>query len=269
MAAEKKKNRIEQLIEEIEDYVEGCKFKFMSSTEIVVNKEELMHLILDLKRKTPEELAKLQKVLDQRDLLITDAKRQAQELIDQAAARTNEMVNQNSIMQQAYAQADQVVKDAYQSARELLTNATLEANAIKASAVEYLDGQLASFEAMFEDTMNVTQAHYEGLQAQLQHDYAQFYSTLAEYHKVVVDNRLELSGVANEEPESIPEFSENDGFAQDIQGSVGTSDISIPGTSEIPSVSPSPNTASMASGGAPQTANNPGDKNNETKIDLI
>ena len=33
-------SRIEQLIDEIEEYIEGCKPKFMSSTEIIVNKDE-------------------------------------------------------------------------------------------------------------------------------------------------------------------------------------------------------------------------------------
>ena len=34
-------SRIEQLIDEIEEYIEGCKPKFMSSTEIIVNKDEI------------------------------------------------------------------------------------------------------------------------------------------------------------------------------------------------------------------------------------
>ena len=34
-------SRIEQIIEEIEEYVDSCKFQPLSSTKIVVNKEEL------------------------------------------------------------------------------------------------------------------------------------------------------------------------------------------------------------------------------------
>ena len=37
-------SRIEQLIDEIEEYIEGCKPKFMSSTEIIVNKDEIDEL---------------------------------------------------------------------------------------------------------------------------------------------------------------------------------------------------------------------------------
>ena len=38
-------SRIEQIIEEIEEYVESCKYQPLSTTKIVVNKEELEKLI--------------------------------------------------------------------------------------------------------------------------------------------------------------------------------------------------------------------------------
>lgn len=34
-------SRIEQLIDELEEYIESCKPKFMSNSEIIVNKEEI------------------------------------------------------------------------------------------------------------------------------------------------------------------------------------------------------------------------------------
>ena len=38
-------SRIEQIIEEIEEYIDGCKFQPLSSTKIIVNKEELEELL--------------------------------------------------------------------------------------------------------------------------------------------------------------------------------------------------------------------------------
>ena len=49
-------SKMEQIIEEIEDYIEGCKAYPLSNTKIVVNKEELEELIDELKTKTPEEI---------------------------------------------------------------------------------------------------------------------------------------------------------------------------------------------------------------------
>ena len=48
-------SRIEQIIEEIEEYVDSCKFQPLSSTKIVVNKEELEELLRELRMKTPED----------------------------------------------------------------------------------------------------------------------------------------------------------------------------------------------------------------------
>ena len=55
-------SRIEQIIEEIEEYVDSCKFQPLSSTKIVVNKEELEEL---LRQKKNEELEKLSDALEE------------------------------------------------------------------------------------------------------------------------------------------------------------------------------------------------------------
>ena len=34
-------SRIEQLIDEIEEYIENCKYQALSNTKIIVNKEEI------------------------------------------------------------------------------------------------------------------------------------------------------------------------------------------------------------------------------------
>ena len=49
-------SRIEQIIEEIEEYVDSCKYQPLSTTKIVVNKEEMEELLRELRLKTPEEI---------------------------------------------------------------------------------------------------------------------------------------------------------------------------------------------------------------------
>ena len=39
-------SRIEQLINEIEEYIDSCKFQPLSTTKIIVNKEELDELLV-------------------------------------------------------------------------------------------------------------------------------------------------------------------------------------------------------------------------------
>ena len=49
-------SRIEQIIGEIEEYVDSCKFQPLSTTKIVVNKEEIEELLRELRLKTPDEI---------------------------------------------------------------------------------------------------------------------------------------------------------------------------------------------------------------------
>ena len=66
-------SRIEQIIGEIEEYVESCKFQPLSTTKIVVNKEEIEELLRELRLKTPDEIKRYQKIINNKDAILEDA----------------------------------------------------------------------------------------------------------------------------------------------------------------------------------------------------
>ena len=92
-------SRIEQVIDEIEEYIEGCKPKFMSSTEIIVNKDEIDELLRELRMKTPDEIKRYQKIISNKEAILNDAKAKAEALINEATVHTNELINEHEIMQ--------------------------------------------------------------------------------------------------------------------------------------------------------------------------
>ena len=49
-------SRIEQLIDEIEEYIDNCKYQPLSNSKIIVNKDEIDDLLRELRQKTPEEI---------------------------------------------------------------------------------------------------------------------------------------------------------------------------------------------------------------------
>ena len=53
-------SRIEQLIDEIEAYIDNCKYKAFSTDVIMVNKAEIDELLRELRMKTPEEIKQYQ-----------------------------------------------------------------------------------------------------------------------------------------------------------------------------------------------------------------
>ena len=122
-------SRIEQLIDEIEEYIDNCKYQPLSNTKIIVNKEEIDELLRELRMKTPEEIKRYQKIISNKEAILNDAREKAQSLINEATEQTTELINEHEIMQQAYAQANEVVQLATKQAQDIVDNATLEVTA--------------------------------------------------------------------------------------------------------------------------------------------
>ncbi len=183
-------SRMEQIIDEIEEYIEGCKPQLLSSTKIIVDKEELEELIAELRAKTPEEIKRYQKIISNKEAILADAQAKADQIIAQAQIQTNELVSEHQIMQQAYAQANEVVMIATKQAQEILDNATNEANDIRMSAMNYTDSQLRGIEDVLTKSIDTSKARYDNL-----------ISSLQGYLDVVSANRAQLF------PEPVPEES--------------------------------------------------------------
>ena len=103
-------SRIEQIIEEIEEYVDSCKFQPLSSTKIVVNKEELEELLRELRMKTPDEIKRYQKIISNKDAILADAQSKADAIIADAKTQAQQMVTESEVMQQAYAQSNELLE---------------------------------------------------------------------------------------------------------------------------------------------------------------
>ena len=102
-------SRIEQLISDIEAYIDNCKYQPFSNNKIIVDKDQLEDMLSELRLKTPDEIKKYQKILNNKDAIISDAKEQAESILNAAQIQTEELINEHEIMQRAYAQANQLI----------------------------------------------------------------------------------------------------------------------------------------------------------------
>ncbi|MCP1109268.1 ATPase [Ohessyouella blattaphilus] len=173
-------SRIEQIIEEIEEYIDNCKFQPLSSTKIIVNKDEIDELLRELRMKTPDEIKRYQKIIANKDAILADAKAKAEAMIEEAKVQTTEMVSEHEIMQHAYTQANEVVTTASKQAQEILDNATNDANDIRVSAVQYTDDLLANAEGLLGNALESYTTKYDGLVNSLQENYDTVRSNRAE-----------------------------------------------------------------------------------------
>ncbi|MBQ7677438.1 MAG: ATPase [Lachnospiraceae bacterium] len=173
---------IEDIIDELEEYIDSCKPKLMSSSQIIVNRDEITSLIEELRAKTPEEIRRYQKIISNRDAILADAQKKADAIIAKAEIQTEELVSEHQIMQQAYAQANEVVNIASRKSQEMIDRATNDANQIRQSAITYTDSLLAHIQEILVRSMDSTRNYADG-----------YLKDMQGYLDVVVANRMELS----------------------------------------------------------------------------
>ena len=174
-------SKIEQTIEELEQYIDTCKPQAFSSNKIIVNKDQIEELLTELRLRTPEEIKRYQKMISNKEAILADAQAKADAIIAQAEVTHSELVSEHQIMQQAYAQANEVVMIATKQAQEILDKATNDANSIRMGAISYTDELLKNLEAILTGAIDGSSARYENLIAGLN-------SSL----QVVLANRAEL-----------------------------------------------------------------------------
>ena len=208
-------SRIEQIISEIEEYVDSCKFQPLSNTKIIVNKEELEELLTELRMKTPDEIKRYQKIISNKDAILADAQAKAEEILAQAQIQTN--ISEHQIMQQAYAQANEVVSIATNQAQEILDKATEDADNIRTAAIEYTDNLLGNLENIVTHAIDTNKAKYDGLMSSLQNCY-----------DIVKANRNELT--PSEEEATDPEAD----TASEDQGASNAEEYDIIGSDNKP-----------------------------------
>lgn len=175
-------SRIEQIIEEIEEYVDSCKFQPLSSTKIVVNKEELEELLRELRMKTPDEIKRYQKIISNKDAILADAQTKADAILADAQEKQQRMIEENQVMQEAVSQANELLEQTQRQAQEILDNATQDANNIRMSAISYTDDMLANLEQIMSHATDTVGAKYNT-----------FISSLQSCYDIVQKNRQELS----------------------------------------------------------------------------
>ena len=190
-------SRIEQIIEEIEEYIDGCNYQPLSKRNIVVNKQEIEELLRELRMKTPEEIKRYQKILANKDAILADAQAKADAIIQQANIQLTELVSEQEIMKQAYAQANAVVEAATVQAQQILNSATSDANEIRMGAMQYTDSMLANMQSIIQNTMESYNSRYSAL-----------ITSLNGYYEMISENRMELAPSIYEETEEQPQAEE-------------------------------------------------------------
>jgi vacuolar-type H+-ATPase subunit H len=175
-------SRIEQLIEDIYEFVESCRMQPLSSTKVIVPKDELYDLLDELRLRTPDEIKRYQKIISNRDAIIADAEEKAETILAQTREKAKDLLNEHEIMQQAYYQANEMIMQASEEAERMRKEAQAEADQIRTGALIYSNDVLTEVERVVANAYEQSVSKYDG-----------FIGTLKTNLDIINSNKKELS----------------------------------------------------------------------------
>ena len=107
----------------------------------MVNKDEFISALNDIRIKLPEEIKQAKWVKEERQRILLEAQKEASSVIKEAETKIVSMVDENEITRKAYEQANETIIIAQRTARE-----------IKQGSLEYADDVLAKMEENLKET---------------------------------------------------------------------------------------------------------------------
>ena len=170
---------IEELIEEIEVYVDNCKTAgvLSSGSMIKINREELLAMLDEVRTRLPKELAESRQIIKSKESIIADAKARAERIVKDAAKEAGVMIDDNEIVALANMRADSIVKDAQKAADELNGKARETAREVQTGALQYTQNMLEGLEYMYSTIIKEEKEYFNSVLEKLKSEHKQIVAT--------------------------------------------------------------------------------------------
>lgn len=128
-------------IDELQVLIEEAKSVPLSSSA-VVNRDELLELLAQLKEEIPEEVRQARWMSRDRDELLARARKEAERVIQEGQEQRDRLLSRTEIVHAAEREAERITDEAKEKAAR-----------IKMEAEDYVDQKLAAFEILLNKTL--------------------------------------------------------------------------------------------------------------------
>ena len=133
------------LLETLEEILENGK-SIPFSSKGIVDKEELLDIIKEIRIKLPDELKQAKWVKEERGRILVEAQKEADDIVKEAENRIISMIDEHEITRKAYEQKAQIIETANEMSRE-----------ITKGTKDYADNILEKLEVSLQDALRVVQ----------------------------------------------------------------------------------------------------------------
>ncbi|MBO5478491.1 MAG: ATPase [Clostridia bacterium] len=133
------------LLETLEETLENSKTVPFSG-KCIVDKEEILDIIKEIRLKLPDELKQAKWVKEERQRILVEAQKEADDIVKEAENRIISMIDEHEITRKAYEQKAQIIETANEMSRE-----------ISKGTKDYADNLLEKIEVVLEDALKTVQ----------------------------------------------------------------------------------------------------------------
>lgn len=140
------------LLETLEDLLERSR-NLPFSAKSVVDKDEMLDLIKEIRIKLPDELKQAKWVKEERQRILVEAQKEADDIVKEAENRIISMIDEHEITRKAYEQKAEIIETANEMSRE-----------ISKGTKDYADNILQGIEVALQDALQIIQNNRKELQ---------------------------------------------------------------------------------------------------------
>ena len=130
------------LLETLEECLERAK-NVPFTQKGIVDKEEILDIIKEIRLKLPDELKQAKGVKEERARILVEAQKEADGIVKEAENRIISMIDEHEITRKAYEQKAQIIETANEMSRE-----------ISKGTKEYADNILEKVESALQEALN-------------------------------------------------------------------------------------------------------------------
>ncbi|MCI8965178.1 MAG: ATPase [Clostridia bacterium] len=145
------------LLESIEDLIERSK-AVPFTDKGVINKEEVLELIREIRLKLPEDLKQAKWVREERTRIIQEAQKEADDIVKEAENRIISMIDEHEITRKAYEEKTKIIETAHELSREMSEGTKGYADNILGNienTIETLEKDLESAQVTIRDALGI------------------------------------------------------------------------------------------------------------------
>ena len=137
------------LLETIEDILEKTK-GLPFTNKVMVDKNELLELVEEIRLKLPDELKQAKWVKEERMRIIAEAEKEADDIVKEAENRIISMIDEHEITKKAYEKKQEIIATANEMSREIDKGTRTYADTILGEVEDTIRG----VEEKFQESVN-------------------------------------------------------------------------------------------------------------------